>query len=451
MSRCSKDQSQTPCVGSLPPASAASGANIAKPVAASGAFASRPTRNCPVPSDAQFDRSARAKKAASGAVNSAQSSNQCTVVDTHDRMTERALGRVSQGQNGWEFIPLGDFGSLMMRSPTHWPQTWRNWLADNPWSLQSAAIPQGVTKVSQFPASDPKYKVGNIVAPCKNQYNLIRRSGEGVQMGEVTERIANHPYVKKHWWGNQKLTNTIAHSHENAWNVRIQTVEDVKAVVGLTRHGHGRDTQGRQITHYWIGQFSEILDATKRSRLVDLLLNVVGYNSWFCKYGREWTPKEAIDAQSEEPPVAPPQKSTENDGLPVAPRPKSADSEYKALPLSAVSNPVPQTQVDCPLDTEVEPTVKERVSKLNGNVVDPLYQSGMDPWSHRGFTSAIDHYRETEAAEDMPPVAQIKKHASFAEPPVARHPVIEQAPPADVSGEGSTQCLCCPQLLSDTG
>jgi hypothetical protein len=169
MSRCSKDQSQTPCVGSLPPASAASGANIAKPVAASGAFASRPTRNCPVPSDAQFDRSARAKKAASGAVNSAQSSNQCTVVDTHDRMTERALGRVSQGQNGWEFIPLGDFGSLMMRSPTHWPQTWRNWLADNPWSLQSAAIPQGVTKVSQFPASDPKYKVGNIVAPCKNQ------------------------------------------------------------------------------------------------------------------------------------------------------------------------------------------------------------------------------------------------------------------------------------------
>ena len=70
MSQCSKDQSRTPCVGSLSPASAASGANIAKPVAASGAFAPGPTRNCPVPSDAQFDRSARAKKAASGAVNS---------------------------------------------------------------------------------------------------------------------------------------------------------------------------------------------------------------------------------------------------------------------------------------------------------------------------------------------------------------------------------------------
>ena len=64
MSQCSKDH------GSLPPASAASGANIAKPVAASGAFAPGPTRNFPVPSDAQFDRSARAKKAASGAVNS---------------------------------------------------------------------------------------------------------------------------------------------------------------------------------------------------------------------------------------------------------------------------------------------------------------------------------------------------------------------------------------------
>ena len=75
MSRCSKDQSQTPCVGSLPPASAASGANIAKPVAAGGALASRPTRECPDPSDVKFDRSARAKKAASGALNSAQSSN----------------------------------------------------------------------------------------------------------------------------------------------------------------------------------------------------------------------------------------------------------------------------------------------------------------------------------------------------------------------------------------
>ena len=148
--------------------------------------------------------------------------------------------------------------------------------------------------------------------------------------------------------------------------------------------------------------------------------------------------------------MAPPQKSTENDGLPVAPRPKSADYEYKALLLSAVSNPAPQTQMDCPLDPAGEPTVKERVSKLNCNVVDPLDRSGMDAWSHRGC-SAIHHYRETEAAKDMPPVAQIKKDASFAEPPAARHPVIEQAPPADVSGEGSTQCLCCPQLLSDTG
>jgi hypothetical protein len=187
---------------------------------------------------------------------------------------------------------------------------------------------------------------------------------------------------------------------------------------------------------------------------VDFLLNVVGYKSWFFKYGKAkvW---RAIDAPREEPPVTPPQKSTENDGLPVAPRPKSADSKYEALPLSTVSNSVSQTQVDYPLDTEVEPTVRKRVSKLNGILVDPRQPSGIAPesWSHRGLVSAIvkDQPRETKAAEDMPPVAQIDKLVSVAQPPVALHPVIEQAPPADVSGEGSTQCLSCPQLLSDTG
>ena len=452
MSRCSKDQSQTPCVGSLPPASAASGANIAKPVAAGGAsFASRPTRKCPDPSDVKFDQSARAEKAASGALNSAQSS-----ADKYKKgwMTERALGRESQGKNGWEEIPLGDKGSLSMRSPTPWPQAWRDWCADDPWLLQVAAIPNRVTDVFQFPTSDFKNKVGNIVASGKNQYNLKSRSGEGVDMEKVTERIAEHPYVKSACWGNQKLKKTTPDNHESSWNMRIRTLDGDMATVGLTRNKQGKDPQGRQITHYWIGQFSENLDATRRSRLVDFLLNVVGYKSWFFKYGKAkvW---RAIDAPREEPPVTPPQKSTENDGLPVAPRPKSADSKYEALPLSTVSNSVSQTQVDYPLDTEVEPTVRKRVSKLNGILVDPRQPSGIAPesWSHRGLISAIvkDQPRETKAAEDMPPVAQIEKKFSVAQPPVALHPVIEQAPPADVSGEGSTQCLSCPQLLSDTG
>jgi len=449
MSRCSKDQSQTPCVGSLPPASAASGANIAKPMAADGAFASRPTRKCPDPSDVKFDRSARAKKAASGALNSAQSSNKYT----KGWMTERALGRESQGKNGWEEIPLGDKGSLYTRSPTPWPQAWRDWCADDPWLLQVAAIPNRVTDVFQFPTSDFKNKVGNIVAFTKNQYNLKSRSGEGVDMEKVTERIAEHPYVRSACWGNQKLKKTTPDNHESSWNMRIRTLDGDMATVGLTRNKQGKDPQGRQITHYWIGQFSENLDATRRSRLVDFLLNVVGYKSWFFKYGKAkvW---RAIDAPREEPPVTPPQKSTENDGLPVAPRPKSADSKCEALPLSTVSNSVSQTQVDYPLDTEVEPKVRKRVSKLNGILVDPRQPSGIAPesWSHRGVSAIVkDQPRETKAAEDMPPVAQIEKNVSVAQPPVALHPVIEQAPPADVSGEGSTQCLSCPQLLSDTG
>jgi len=384
MSRCSKDQSQTPCVGSLPPASAASGANIAKPVAAGGAFASRPTRKCPDHSGGKFDRIARAKKAASGALNSAQSSNKYT----KGWMTERALGRESQGKNGWEEIPLGNC-SLYARSPTHWPKAWLQWCADNPWSLQMADIPKGVTSVSQFPTSDSKNKVGNIVASGKNQYNLKSRSGEGVDMEKVTERIAEHPYVKSACWGNQKLKKTTPDNHESSWNMRIRTLDGDMATVGLTRNEQGKDPQGRQITHYWIGQFSENLDATRRSRLVDFLLNVVGYKSWFFKYGKAkvW---RAIDAPREEPPVTPPQKSTENDGLPVAPRPKSADSKCEALPLSTVSNSVSQTQVDYPLDTEVEPTVRKRVSKLNGILVDPRQPSGITPesWSHRGLISA---------------------------------------------------------------
>ena len=106
MSRCSKDQSQTPCVGSLPLASAASGANITKPVAASGAVASRPTRNCPVPSDARFDRSTRDKKAASGALNSAQCFTGCLTwfwgaVNSQSGVAEQAEAseQVEQGQS----------------------------------------------------------------------------------------------------------------------------------------------------------------------------------------------------------------------------------------------------------------------------------------------------------------------------------------------------------------
>ena len=450
-------QSQTPCVGSLPPASAASGANIAKHVAASGAFAPRPTRDPPHPSDDKSGRSAGAEKAASGAASSAQWTNQAT--NTLKWVREQALSRNSQGPKGWEAITL-EGGSMMVRSPTDWPRVWRNWLADCPWPLQSAAIHRNVEKLSQLPRSDRKWTVGNIIVSGTNQYNLIRRSGDGVKMDEVTHRLSRHPYVKHLDWSNRKLTRTSPEEHENAWNNKIHTVDNVKAVVGLTRKDHGKDNDGRQITHYWIGQFSENLDATERGRLVDLLLNVVGYKSWFCEYGRELKRKDAMNAQSEEPLAASVEKATENDGLPVAPRrlpvaprPESADSECKsALPLSAVPNPpVSQTPVDCPLDTEVGATVEERVSKFNGIVTAPRNQSGMASYSHRGpYCGGIDYsrgFREAKAAEDMHPAVQINKDVSSA----LRHPVIEQAPPADVSGEGSTQCRCCPQLLSDTG
>ena len=450
MPRFSTAPRETPCAESKSAASAAGGADA---VAASGACSSKPTRPPPPHiGDAQVAQSTGARTAARGAANSGQSSTPGGFSWIHTRMQERALRRASRGPNGWEMIPLGSLGCLGVRSPTEWPQAWRNWLEDEPWALQMPTIQQSVSKVSDLPVSDSKYTVGSVIAPCKNQYNLMSRSGEGVLMGEVTERVRCHPYVKKLAWGNQKLTPTNTQTHENAWNVQLTTVEDVKAVMGLTRHGLGKDPQGRQKTHYWIGQFSENIDATVRGRLVDLLLNAAGYRSWFGKYGREWMPKSPIVAQSEVVPVMPNPKPTENDGPPVAPGRELVDSDSKALTLSAVTTPGSMTGLDCPLDTEVEQTVRERVtSKVSpphrAHSMYPPHFAGSVPSTQTVAGVGTDEYHESTALEDTPPVARDRKQVSFSEPPVVCHPVIEPALTADVSGGGSERCGSCPQLL----
>ena len=57
-------------------------------------------------------------------------------------------------------------------------------------------------------------------------------------------------------------------------------MDEFTVCVGYTRHTDKRDDDGKQITHSWV-TFSSTLTEVRRRRVVDLLLNLSGYYSWF--------------------------------------------------------------------------------------------------------------------------------------------------------------------------
>lgn len=421
-------------------------------VSGRGAIRSMPTRAPPgVSAGAKSAAGRSARAAASGAANPGRSSTPGKVSELRVYLEENALRRFSEGEKGWEDIPLADFGCLRIRSRTNLAQTWRRWLHDNSFDWKMPTIKQSVTKVSELQPCDFKYTVGNVTKPCNNQYALWSRSDECGDIGDATERLACHPYVMRLSWGNQKLKNTKVDEHESPWNVRLTTVEGDKAVLGLTRNELGKDSEGRQKTHYWIGQFSGNLNPAKRGRLVDLMLNAAGYTSHFMK---KWTPKSTTVARTDMEPVMPDAVSSVNERPPLAPSPERVEPTTTALPLTTVAAPVSMHDMDSPLETEVARSV--RTEEENASWVSRCATS---LWNLRAaFLKSVastddasvvgpDESRESTALRVTPPMARDEKRVSVSGLTNVCLFEVDPALGADVSGGDSKRCESCPRLL----
>ena len=178
----------------------------------------------------------------------------------------------------------------------------------------------GVSDLQTFESQDPKYTVGNIIQRSHNQYDLYLRGGScSLAMEDIEAHCDGHPCVKSSTlkWNSNKLKKSKLTDHESSWNIQFHTWDGHKVTCGLTRHLHGKDETGAQITHAWF-MFSELMSSSNRAHLCDLLLNVCGYYSWFGLGVARRTGGEPQPAAREEPPPQPvPQTLSQEEPQPV--------------------------------------------------------------------------------------------------------------------------------------
>ena len=114
-------------------------------------------------------------------------------------------------------------------------------------------------------------------------YDCYTRRGD-LSMGQLQDRCTAHPYIvaSSMQANSNKLKNTDATCHESEWNLQFDTTDHDVIQCGYTRHKNRLDYQKKQITHVWIS-FAPTTVSTdaRRRRLVDLLLNLSGFYSWF--------------------------------------------------------------------------------------------------------------------------------------------------------------------------
>jgi hypothetical protein len=127
-------------------------------------------------------------------------------------------------------------------------------------------------------SSAPLHQRGLVVKRSSTQFNLFLEAGD-LTVVELEARVKTHPYVAKRSieYNGNKLTCTDPCARP--YHLRFVTHDEFRLQCGYSRNADPM-VNGKQVSHIWV-TFSSTLATTYKRRVVDLLLNLGGFYSWF--------------------------------------------------------------------------------------------------------------------------------------------------------------------------